>query len=173
MWNCFGSFCWSRRAGQCQALLIILLVQGRLSIPFRDITRNKRIKDNYSLHGVRRGQLTVSYSWLGISDAKWHHGSRVAYVGDIDRVQHLLRPGFQCELYQGCCSEGWPWARWFVLQYLQHCSIKTMAADIAMVPMPAVHCFSGFRLCFYVFSACLQNFVEKIELWFEITSLKK
>lgn len=44
--------------------------KGRLSIPFKEITRSKRIKDNFSLQGVRHGQLTISLSWLGISDAK-------------------------------------------------------------------------------------------------------
>ena len=46
------------------------MMQGRLSIPFKEITRSKRIKDNFSLQGVRHGQLTLSLSWLGISDAK-------------------------------------------------------------------------------------------------------
>ena len=46
------------------------MMQGRLSIPFKEITRSKRIKDNFSLQGVRHGQLTISLSWLGISDAK-------------------------------------------------------------------------------------------------------
>lgn len=44
--------------------------KGRLSIPFKEIARNKRMKDNFSLQGVRRGQLTLSLSWMGISDAK-------------------------------------------------------------------------------------------------------
>jgi hypothetical protein len=45
-------------------------VQGRLSIPFKEVARSKRIKDNYALQGVRHGHLTFSLSWLGISDAK-------------------------------------------------------------------------------------------------------
>ncbi|KAL3139207.1 hypothetical protein ABBQ32_005978 [Trebouxia sp. C0010 RCD-2024] len=44
--------------------------KGRMSIPFREIERHKRIKDNYSLHGVRRGQLIVSCSWMGISQSE-------------------------------------------------------------------------------------------------------
>lgn len=44
--------------------------KGRLSIPFKEVVRSKRIKDNYALQGVRHGHLTLSLSWLGISDAK-------------------------------------------------------------------------------------------------------
>ena len=52
------------------AVGVLFALQGRLSIPFREIERNKRMKDNFSLQGVRRGQLTMCLSWMGISDAK-------------------------------------------------------------------------------------------------------
>ena len=66
----FDRFRASTRKGYVELRVLSVDVQGRLSIPFKEIERNKRIKDNFSLHGVRRGQLTVSCSWLGISDAK-------------------------------------------------------------------------------------------------------
>ena len=55
----------------CQALKALgcQRVQGRVSIPFKEVARSKRIKDNYALQGVRHGHLTLSLSWLGISDA--------------------------------------------------------------------------------------------------------
>lgn len=62
-----GAYC---TAGGRKCLLNILSVQGRMSIPFKEIERHKRVKDNYSLHGVRRGQLTVSCSWMGISQSE-------------------------------------------------------------------------------------------------------
>lgn len=38
-----------------------------MSIPFKDIAKHKRVKDDFVLRDVRHGELSADFRWMGIS----------------------------------------------------------------------------------------------------------